>query len=197
MNARNNYLMNTLVLVSPDTDTARKSGIGYLDLRFPVRARLPTILNRHRFALSLLFFFSPVPPFSLLSTFFPSSLLSSLSLSLSLSPSPSLSFTACSRKPRRFPSRCTWHGWFRRRLAYQLCPKKFSFPTARSSWVQRLKGCHWCIAARAHPIPIADPSKQRAYNIDRSHVGRCICFKWMTGSGCVAGNPLCEYFDSG
>jgi len=85
MNARNNYLMNTLVLVSPDTDTARKSGIGYLDLRFPVRARLPTILNRHRFALSLLFSFSPGPSFSLLSTFFPSSLLSSLSLSLSLS----------------------------------------------------------------------------------------------------------------
>jgi len=120
MNARNNYLMNTLVLVSPDTDTARKSGIGYLDLRFPVRSRLPTILNRHRFALSLLFSFSSVPPFSLLFTFSPSFLPLSLSLSFPLS------FTARENREgflRDAP------GWFRRRLAYQLCPKRNSlFP---------------------------------------------------------------------
>lgn len=72
MNARNNYLMNTLVLVSPDMDTARKSGIGYLDLRFSVRARFPTILNRRSFRLfSLSLSLSPVH----LSLFFPHFLL--------------------------------------------------------------------------------------------------------------------------
>lgn len=63
--------MNTLVLVSPDTDTARKSGIGYLDLRFPVRARFPIILNRH--SLAALFLFLTIQPSSSFLPSFPSS----------------------------------------------------------------------------------------------------------------------------
>lgn len=75
MNARNNYLMNTLVLVSTDTDMARKS-VGYLDLRFSVRALTPPILNRNlaRLVVLFLFFLSRRPsvlPTAYLPTYLP------------------------------------------------------------------------------------------------------------------------------
>lgn len=65
MNARNNYLMNTLVLVSLDTDADRKSGIRCIltDARFQLHPRLPTIFNRSPF----FHLFIPVP-FGVIST---------------------------------------------------------------------------------------------------------------------------------
>lgn len=182
--------MNTLVLVSPDTDTARKSGIGYLDLRFPVRAGFPTILNRRSLAL---FLFLAIRPSSHLLSFLPSVRLFLRNRHRYITGENAVWCIKRSLRVRRIgllkidALLWTWASVvFQQRMTFARCPN------ARKSIVG--------VATAGPPSCFRESErlsndKQRADDVDRSR-GRCIWFRRRAVRfGCISENPLCGYPD--